>query len=121
MMTYLRIGAALLLLIGVITVAGFLYDPFGWKESKLEKAEVAAALSRGDAVKAQQEAGLYKDSTKVIVRSSQRNSTIEGIGTKNASTIQKSSGASERLNPELVSSINRGLCEYESTPGCSSN
>jgi hypothetical protein len=121
MMNYVRIAAGILLVIGIIVVGGFLYDPFGWKEHRLEKAEVAAALSRGEAVKAQQEVGLAKDTVKVISAAKVRDSKIEGINNANVSSIKNSAGASGALTPELVASINRGLCEYESTPSCPGN
>jgi len=120
-MNYIRIAAGILLVIGIIVVGGWLYDPFGWKESRLEKAEVAAALSRGEAVKAQQETGLARDTVKIITASKARDSKIEGINNTNVSSIKNSTGANDKLTPELVASINRGLCKYESTPSCSGN
>ena len=113
----IRIITGVVLLL-VTIIAGFMLYTNSLK-GKIEKTELASALSRGEAVQAQQQVALGKDTQKVTIRARARESSIESVNTSNVAKIKEASGADEKLSDSLVSTINNGLCKYESTPGCS--
>lgn len=112
----IRIIAGISLLL-VAVVAGFMLYTNNLND-KVEKSELAAALSRGEAVQAQQQVALGRDTNSIVVKGRARESSIERVNTSNVDKIKEASGSDEKLSSSLISTINNGLCKYESTPGC---
>lgn len=112
----IRIMSGIVLLL-VAVIAGFMLYTNNIK-SKVEKSELAAALSRGEAVQAQQQVALGKDTNTIVIKGRTRESSIERVNTSNVDKIKEASGADEKLSSSLINTVNNGLCKYESTPGC---
>jgi hypothetical protein len=109
-------------LIIVLVLLGGGYGSYKYMERRAEKAEISAALAKGDTVVSEQGRGLARDSNKIYASGVANQRRLEGINAENVTKIQSASGASIVLDDAYVEQLNRGLCKYpETTPGCASN
>lgn len=110
----------LVLLIGLLTLAGWAYDPFGWKKNRLEKARAEAAQTKGQLATSNAQVDVQQEATRVLEKQVERSETIRTIHEENVRVIQSAPGASDPLPPELAAAVNDGLCRYAATPrtGC---
>ena len=109
-------------LIIIIVLLGGGFGSYKYMQHRAEKAEISAALSKGDAVVSDQATGLAKDSNKIYASGVANQRRLEGINKENVTKIQSAAGASIVLDDAYISQLNDGLCKYpETTPGCSSN
>jgi hypothetical protein len=114
------IGLVLLgvLLIGIAKFGSFLSDPFNMKERELDAAKIEEALAKGDAAAQRAQGGVYKDASAIVNIARAREEIVRSINEENSRKLQ---GMDTPLPTEFVDTINTGLCNYKSTPGCPSS
>jgi hypothetical protein len=104
--------SALLVLILVGAIGGFLADPFGWRKAHLHKVEAQAATATGEAAVSSGQAKAAADAAAIVDRSTIRERDIERIHEVTRENILSQPGADQPLDPRLVGAARRGLCQY---------
>lgn len=112
--------AAIWLLFNTLGGLGFKFDPFNLAEKGLNEAQIEEQLAKGEAAAARAQTGLTQDNSDIAARRRAADRATGDIHARNSEAIEKASGPDTPLSDELVSTINSGLCNYKSTPGCPS-
>lgn len=113
--------AAIAVWIVVLNFSNFISDPFGFKARETEQAQIDAALGQGAAAAGQAQAGLAMGNAAIASARRVRDARTEETHNENANSIRQAQGANTRLSSDIITRVNDGLCDYESTPGCPSS
>lgn len=102
-------------------IVGGSFAGLKWNEWRADRAEVSAALNKGDAIAAKAETKLSIESGKVYASGVSKQRQLEGTHTENANKIESAPGAGAELDPAYIEQLNIGLCKYEATECTASN
>ena len=109
------------LVIGGLTAANFVTDPFGWRENREQSLQIDAALAKGEAATSKGQASYARDVSGIIDRRATRERTLGETEYENDQKLGQTSASSIRLPDDFVDALNSSLCEYRSTTGCDSD
>lgn len=112
---------ALVVLLGLNTIFGFITDPFHLKAHQLAAAQTQAATATDNLVVAKGQNAAQTDAQKIVLAGSAKTDVTLHIQQDNQRAILAAPGASQVVDPGLVSTLDDGLCRYDAyagNPGC---
>lgn len=103
---------ALIGLLGVLSLASVIADPFGWQRARTDQAIADAAKSKAETAIADGQSAAQSDAAGIFEQGTTRDTQTIIIREANRAAILAAPGSGVRLDPGLVDTGNRSLCRY---------
>lgn len=108
----LWVVVALVGVLGVLSLASAIADPFGWQKARTDQAIADAAKAKAETAIAEGQAAATQDAADITQAAAGRDAQTIIIREANRAAILAAPGSGVRLDPGLVGAGNHGLCRY---------